>query len=235
MADVAIDAFDRGSRSRLTRRDLPRFAGETLFDRVARVVCQAECLPRKELYEAWEVARRVRRRMRGGRVVDLACGHGLVAHLMLILDDTSPDARGVDHRVPASAARLAEALAAEWPRIAGRVVIAHGELEETVALPDDLVVAVHACGRLTDIVLDRAIAARARVAVMACCHDAAACDQGGLGGWLEPSIAIDVTRAGRLRRHGYDVHTQRIPSAITPENRLMLATPGGQESRGSAR
>ena len=68
--------FDLSSRSRLTRRDLPRFTGETLFDRVARVVCEAECLPRKELYEAWEVARRVRRRMRGGRVVDLACGHG---------------------------------------------------------------------------------------------------------------------------------------------------------------
>jgi hypothetical protein len=222
---MTTEPFDRGSRSRLTRRDLGRFGGGSLFDRIARTVCAAECLPRKELYEAWEVARRVRRRMRGGRVVDLACGHGLVAHLMLLLDDTSETAIGIDHAVPASAARLSAAFTAEWPRIAGRVVVAHGELEDVRSTPADLVVAVHACGRLTDVVLDHAIEARARVAFMACCHDAAACDQGGLAGWLEPSVAIDVTRVARLRSRAYDVHTQRIPEAITPENRLVLATP----------
>ena len=56
-----------------------------MFERIAREVCQAECVPRKELYEAWEVARRARRRFRGGRVVDLACGHALVAHILLLL------------------------------------------------------------------------------------------------------------------------------------------------------
>src|SRR5687768_5896673 len=95
--------FDRSSRSRLTPRYLGRFPSDTLFDRIARVVCHADCLPRKELYEAWEVARRVRRRFRGGRVVDLACGHALVAHLMLILDDTSERDLAIDVRIPDSA------------------------------------------------------------------------------------------------------------------------------------
>jgi hypothetical protein len=77
--------FHPGNRTRLSPRDLGRFPGDSLFDRVARVVCAADCLPRKELYEAWEVARRVRRRLRGGRVLDLECGHGLsVGHLMCI-------------------------------------------------------------------------------------------------------------------------------------------------------
>jgi hypothetical protein len=75
-------------------RDL--FPEETLFHRIARAVCRAGVLPRKELYEAWETARRVRRRFRGGRVVDLACGHGLLAQIMLILDQTSPLALAVD-------------------------------------------------------------------------------------------------------------------------------------------
>lgn len=88
--------FSHGSRNRLTSRDLPRFPSESLFDRIARAVCRTECLPRKELYEAWEVARRTRRRFRGGRVIDLACGHGLVAHLMLLLDDSSPTALAID-------------------------------------------------------------------------------------------------------------------------------------------
>src|SRR5882724_6387973 len=116
-------SFDPGSRNRLTPRSLPLFSRETLFDRVARVLCRADCLPRKELFEAWEVARRVRRRFRGGRVVDLACGHGLLAHLMLLLDDTSPGALAVDRRIPVSAGKLAAAIAAEWPRLAGRVAI----------------------------------------------------------------------------------------------------------------
>ena len=80
-------AFAAGSRNRLTEHDLDRFPGDTLFDRVGRTICHAGCLPRKELYEAWEVARRVRRLRRGGRVIDAAGGAGLLAHLMILLDD----------------------------------------------------------------------------------------------------------------------------------------------------
>ena len=98
--------MDRSSRNRLTEHALPHFAGTTLFDAIARAVCRAGCLPRKELYEAWEVARRVRRRFRGGRVIDLACGHGLLAQILLLLDDSSPEALAVDRRLPKSAALL---------------------------------------------------------------------------------------------------------------------------------
>src|SRR6266545_3695870 len=112
--------FCPSSRGRLTDRDLDRFSGSTLFDRVARAVCHAGCLPRKELYEAWEVARRARRLFRGGRVVDLAAGHGLLAQVMLILDDSSSAALVVDKTLPASSARVHDALVAAWPRLAGR-------------------------------------------------------------------------------------------------------------------
>jgi hypothetical protein len=85
------------------------------------------------------------------------------------------------------------------------------------------VVSIHACGALTDDVLARAIAAGARVAVLPCCHDAETSDVGGLGGWLDAALAIDVPRAGRLRAAGYSVRTQKIPESITPKNRLLLA------------
>ena len=156
-------SFSPSSRGRLTDRDLDRFPGGTLFDRVARAVCHAGCLPRKELYEAWEVARRARRLFRGGRVVDLGAGHGLLAQLMLILDDSSPSAIAVDKAIPASAARLQAALVSAWPRLAGRVSFVEGALESVEILADDVVVSSHACGALTDVVLDRAAAARARV------------------------------------------------------------------------
>ena len=222
---TARAAFDPASRSTLTERDLGRFEGDGLFQRVARALCRAECLPRKELYESWEIARRARRRFRGGRVLDLACGHALVAHLMLVLDDTSANALAVDARLPSSAPKVAECFVREWPRLARRVELVEANLTSVVAFPADVLVSCHACGSLTDDVLQMAIEARARVVVLPCCHDAEKSDRGGLGGWLDPSLAIDVTRVARLRAHGYAVHTQLIPATITPKNRLILAEP----------
>ena len=223
--DGAVRPFDRSSRSLLTPRDLGRFPGDTLFDRVARAVCAADCLPRKELFESWEVARRVRRRFRGGLVHDLACGHGLIAHLLLLLDDSSPRAIGVDARIPESAPRLAAALVAHWPRLAGRVELVQGRIEDARPGRGDVVVSAHACGALTDLVLAKAAEAQARVAVLPCCHDGDTCDASGLTGWLDESLAIDAVRAVELRRRGYQVHTQLIPASITPKNRLLLGLP----------
>ena len=112
--------FSRASKSRLTDRDIGRFPDATLFHRIARAVCRAGCLPRKELYEAWEMARRVRRLFRGGRVVDLAGGHGLLAQVMLIADRSSPSAVVVDTVLPVSSRRVHVALAECWPELEGR-------------------------------------------------------------------------------------------------------------------
>ncbi len=214
--------FDLSSKARLTSHDLGRFAGTTLFDRFARTLCEAGCLPRKELYEAWEVARRVRRLFRGGRVVDMAGGHGLLAQALLLLDDSSPEALVVDRVVPPSAGTVSEALTRVWPRLDGRVRFVSGDLGAVPLTADDLVVSSHACGALTDAVLRSAADAEARVAVLPCCHDTDACEMGALGGWLDPAMAIDVMRVVELERRGYRVWTQQIPAAITPKNRLLL-------------
>ncbi|WP_298039404.1 methyltransferase [uncultured Desulfuromonas sp.] len=220
--------MDRSSRNRLNERLLPQFPGETLFDRVARAACRAGCLPRKELYEAWEVARRVRRRFRGGRVVDLACGHGLLAQLLVLLDDSSSEALAVDRSIPATAGRLASVLQADWPRLGGRVRLVEADLEEVELEENDLVVSVHACGELTDLVLERATSAGARLAVLPCCHALDGADLGGLQGWLDGPLAIDVVRVLRLRNLGYRVYTGQIPGDITPKNRLLIAEPEGR-------
>lgn len=184
-------------------------------------------MPRKELYESWEVARRVRRRFRGGRVVDLACGHGLTGQLLLLLDATSPSAVAVDTRLSQSLLTLSKALARNWPTLDSRFSPRDADLKHFELTAEDVVVSVHACGALTDVVLERAVAARARVAVLPCCHDASQSDTGSLEGWMDPALAIDAARAARLRAAGYSVHTQTIPAAITPKNRLLLGAPRG--------
>jgi hypothetical protein len=220
-----MTALDRSSRNRLTERLLPHFAGDTLFDAIARAVCRAGCLPRKELYEAWEVARRVRRRFRGGRIVDMAAGHGLLAMILLLLDDSSPEAVAVERRIPESAATLAASLTEAWPRLKGRVRFVEADLQKVPLQHGDVIVSVHACGALTDLVIERALAAGVRMAVLPCCHDLDGADLGGLQGWLDGPLAMDAARVARLRSHGYRVVTQLIPGDITAKNRLLLAEP----------
>ena len=173
------------------------------------------------------MARRVRREFRGGRVVDLGAGHGLLAHVMLLLDDSSPSALVVDKSLPPSARKLHESLVEAWPRLAGRVEFVARAMDdaELGVFSSDVVVSSHACGALTDVVLQRASAARARVAVLPCCHDLAVCDRGELDGWIDGPLAIDVMRAVRLREQGYRVWTRSIPADVTPKNRLLLGAP----------
>jgi len=218
----------KSSQSRLTVKQLSEYSGDTLFERIARAVCRAGTLPAKELYEAWEVARRVRRRYRGGRVVDLACGHGLLAHIMLLLDDSSPEALAVDTRLPLNAEKLSEAILATWPRLRGRIHLVASSLEDIVISRDDLIVSSHACGTLTDQIIEQSIGAGARLAVLPCCHNLSHSDTGGLEGWVDGPLAVDITRAARLRASGYSVVTQHIPAEITPKNRLLMGHPSSK-------
>ncbi len=216
---------DRASKKKLLVGALRHYAGETLFDRIGRAVCRAECVPRKELYESWEVARRVRRRLTGQRIVDLACGHGLVAQIMAILDDRATEVVGVDRKLPQSVKKVAASMAETWPHLASRVRFVQSKIERFELRADDLIVSAHACGKLTDIVLERAAEVGAQVAVLPCCSCHRHLDRGGLDGWLDGDMAIDVVRALRLRERGYEVWTQTIPEEITPKNRLLFGRP----------
>jgi len=188
-------------------------------------VCRAGCLPRKELYESWEMARRVRRLFRGGRIVDLAAGHGLLAHVLLLLDNSSPRALVVDTALSKSHVVLHEMLVEAWPRLNGRIEFHERPLEAVALDADDLVVSSHACGALADLVLARASAARARVAVLPCCQNLAVNDAGPLAGWIDGPLAVDVMRAIRLEERGYRVRTLAVPAAITPKHRLLVGEP----------
>src|SRR5690606_26187338 len=139
--------------------------------------------------------------------------------------DTSPSAIVVDPNIPASSLALRACLDAQWPRLAGRIADVREPIEGFTVDQTDLVVSSHACGSLTDRVIDTSVAARARVAVLSCCHDFETCDRGALSGWMDGTLAIDAMRAMRLEQAGYRVWTQTIPGEITDKNRLLLGEP----------
>lgn len=171
------------------------------------------------------MARRIRRVFRGGRIVDLAAGHGLLAHVLMILDNSSPLALVVDTTLPKSSRPLHDVIVHAWPRLKDRFRFEERPLDSVVLSESDLVVSGHACGALADLVIDRASVARARVAVLPCCHDLAMNSAGPLSGWMDGPLAVDVMRAVRLEQCGYHVRTLTIPEEITPKNRLLLGEP----------
>ena len=254
--------FRRASRSRLSPADARRFPGDDTFAAVARAVCSADVLPRKELFETWEAALVITEafgeRLRGGdlsssaattetRVADLAGGHGFLALALLVLNPALRSAVVVDRRKPESHERLVSSLAKAFPklRLHARVRFVEASVAEAETQNATRVVfaAVHACGDLSDAVLALAVAARAPVALVPCCHR-------GLGSArrlakrldevmprgetkenetkeetkrnVSPSVAVDVARLETLRRAGYDVAAATLPREITPQNRVIL-------------
>ncbi len=215
----------KSSRNQLNRFTAKLIKGESLFARLGRAVCEAECLPRKELFESWETARRIRRKMRGGPILELAAGHGLLSAILILLDDTSPKATCVDIQKPQSHDKLIATLSHRWPRLKGRIEYRQHPIADTTAAEGTLAACVHGCGSITDQVLTLAIEHRCRVAVLPCCHDLHHNDRGSLQGWMDGPLAVDATRAARLKAAGFDVLTTTIPAEITPKNRLLLGWP----------
>ena len=239
---VAVRTGWHGSRTKLRRRDAPNFlhAQPELFSCVASAVCNAEVLPRKELYECWEVACHVDARFpTAERVADLAAGHGLLGWMLLLLAATDGRRRTavcVDVRMPASADTLGAAMLERWPELQGSLDYVEGGLEKVQADSGILLTAVHACGPLTDAVLERAVSGGAPVAVMPCCHSLRKQPLPPVPGLTLELLteratamgaidAIDGARVDALSAAGYSVEERRVDPAVTPYNRLLLAEP----------
>ncbi|KAG8465236.1 hypothetical protein KFE25_012599 [Diacronema lutheri] len=165
------------ARRKLTRHHASDFAdADTLFDRVARAVCESGALPRKELFEAWAVALRVHAHFpRARRFADVASGHGLLAWMLLLLDSESHlghtrTAVCIDRRMPASAERLEAQMLRAFPHLRGRWHFVEADAAHLEADASCVLAAVHACGGLSDALVSLALAARAPIALVPCCH-----------------------------------------------------------------
>ncbi len=216
-----------GSRNKLSPSHARHYPGDGLLDRLGRAICAVDCLPRKELHEAWEMATRVRTWLAStptGRVVDLCAGYGLLAQVLLLLDgNMRSTALAVDVRLPKNHLLVHGAVVARFPDLAGRVTFQQARLEDVALGAGDVIVSAHACGELSDAVLSRAAAVGARVALLPCCHLTRRRPE--LVGLADPAAQIDEERASWLVERGYDVVVDTIPADVSAKNRLLLGRP----------
>jgi len=89
-----------------------------------------------------------------------------------------------------------------------------------------IVISTHACGSLTDVVLEYAAdVGAASIAVMPCCYTGTADGAPyGVRRMLGVGMAADLRRAFELQGRGdYHVDFAAVPRAITPMNRIIVA------------
>lgn len=242
------------SRRKLKPADARRFAHlePGLFADIAAVVCSAGILPQKELHECWQMALCVHEEFfEYTRVADLAAGHGLLAWILVLLarhgeHKTVRTAVAVDVKRPKSAQILAAAVVKRWPEFEDAVHYVEGSIDAVHAQDgeDTLLVAIHACGSLSDRVLLAALNSRSAVAIMPCCHSlrnqteslsmlAFASD---LPTKNVENLTVKVSEAGQpavidqfridaLTAVGYEIRSATISPDITLFNRIILGKP----------
>ena len=222
--------------SRLRATDVRHFAGETTFHQVARAVCTADAaIARKELPECWAMAERVhdefwRTAEPPRRVVDVAAGHGLLGWFLLALCFQArtplPVVYAVDERMPASAGKLRDAFGEAFPRLRAQHRYIVGDARDVEATGDTLVAGLHACGGLSDIVIDVALEGSSALALVPCCHSTKIPHDVDAAAKVGLDEAIDEARARRLQAAGWAVERGVLcPREITPKNGLILGRP----------
>ena len=229
-----------------------------LFNQLGRLCCRAGVVSRKEFLETYAAASAIHTAFPDvRRVADLASGHGLLGWFLLAFADAAVDGENnnnnrtvicIDRCMPPSAQRIAAVMQTAFP--SARWTYVQGDLNACQPHPSCLLTSVHACGSLTDDILQMAIAAQAPCAVVPCCHsvrpgayrphskyspmsmqdiiqavDALKKEYQDDDKHLAVANVVDQVRYQTLQRAGFDVEEVHLLDAFTARNRLFLATP----------
>lgn len=214
--------------ARIDERALDVFDGDSLSERLVRALARRRALAAKEVFESFEFFTRARKRVRGRRMADLCCGHGLVGALFATFERGVDEVLLVDIARPASHHLILEALDEVAPWAPPKLQFVEARLTRARELiPTDAhLLAVHACGLRTDRILELARERRVPVAALPCCPQAALAGvPPALVRELGPALACDTARTIALEQDGLCVRWGSIPRSITPMNRLILAWP----------
>ncbi len=209
--------MNRASRKHLHAGCAQNYPADTVHDRIARALCGAGCLPRKELFESWSFVHRVRRRLDAPVVWDLCAGHGLVAFLLALLEPQLTSVRAIDKRKPQSFEKIRAALAPLGEERVAKVVYEEIELED-LAPPSERVfmTAVHACGRRTDRAIELALASGSSVAVLPCCPEVKRVDiPDAVRQRWSKAEAVDLSRIFKLHAAGWRTIAAKVDDDVT--------------------
>mmetsp|Transcript_25555 Transcript_25555/g.60437 ORF Transcript_25555/g.60437 Transcript_25555/m.60437 type:complete len:554 (-) Transcript_25555:1142-2803(-) len=226
------------------------------------MACRTGVVPRKEFLETFAAAVYINEKFPHiTRFADVAAGHGLLSWFLLVLSDDINAGRSpltmkkkeqkkkkstaicIDRRMPGSAEKIADVMLEMYPHLKSRWCYVEADLAAIETHPTTLLVSVHACGSLSDRIIEMAIDGNAPLALVPCCHTIKA----KKGYQPHPLIKMDVSdvesvartlmkenngvtlgdvvdqvRHDTLLKAGYDVEECMLPEKFTKQNRLIL-------------
>ena len=203
------------------------FASDTLQDRLARELSGQRVMSVKEILESFEFFARVRKRVRAAQVADLCCGHGLTGILFALFERRVERVALIDQQEPPSHDKVLACAVRVGPWVAEKVHYTTARMKEVAQhlAPSTSIIAIHACGTLTDRCIDCALEANGAIALMPCCYPNRKCEApGAIHKAFGTQLAFDIDRTYRLQSAGYHVRWDSIPKEITPMNRVLIGT-----------
>jgi len=188
-----------------------------------------EYVSTKEIKESFAFVNKIRRFISGKKVVyDLCCGHGLVG-ATLVYRGLVKYAILVSDKRYKSHDELIDSLGLQ-----SRVYYVYRDIFEdnTFITEPDAVVSVHACGELSDRVIDIAKYHNVDVYLMPCCY-------GKIKNHYKydellkifGKDKVDYFRVNELLGCGYSVNVRKIPESITPMNTVICARSNERSGR----
>lgn len=105
--------------------------------------------------------------------------------------------------------------------------------EEIEMEEDSLVTAIHACGDLTDKVIEIATSQGKPFAVVPCCHEKENYyfSQEIMDYFDNVEDVVDALRMKRAERKGYKILLRNIPGEVTRKNRIIIGKPSYEDNK----
>ena len=202
------------------------FQSDSLQDKFLREISATGVLSIKEVLETFELFARIRKSTKSQVMADLCCGHGLLGILFAMFERKVERVTLVDKAENQNRIRLLEIANQVAPWVLSKIESQNSkiELDAEWASPGCAIVSAHACGVLSDLCIEMAIATGGTIAILPCCYPRGKCEAPlALQTEFGLEAAFDIDRTYRLEAAGYQVRWAEIPRAITPMNRLLYA------------
>lgn len=162
------------------------------------------------------------------KVIDLCCGNGLLG--MYIATTAQRTVIAIDHRMSTKHKRLSTIMHTRYNLNTHSFI--QKDLWDTSLLDmcsdNALLLSIHACGHLTDRVIELAVASRSPVAVMPCCparYDSYFHPIKMPGKNCHAGKYHNNVRLHYLLEQDFSITRAHIDSRITPYNEVLLAIP----------